>query len=323
MLRLIPVLCAPLIVAPAIAGTIEVAPQPVTEWKPVYGQIETRDRVPARARIGGTIMVLEASEGDQLSAGGRVAVIEDTKLSFQIASFDARLEALASRLDTAASELSRGEQLKNRGVITTQRLEELQTAVSVIRGEISSLESERLVVQRQVEEGEVLAPEGGIVLQVPVSVGSVVVPGETVAVVGGGGVFLRLAVPERHAADLSEGDIIEIGNGDQVRQGELVKLYPQIEGGRVQADVEVAGLDTSFVGLRVPVRLPVGERMALLVPENALSRSSGLDFVTVETDRGPVRRVVVPGEAIARDGKTMREILSGIVPGDKVVTPDE
>lgn len=307
----------------AIADTVDIAPQTVTEWKPVYGQVETRDRVPARARIGGTIVALDVTEGDAVAAGGRIAVIEDTKLSFQIDAIDARLDALASQLETARSDLARGEQLIERGVITSRRFEELQTAVSVLEGQITSLDAERLVVERQIEEGTVLSPENGIVLSVPVSAGSVVGPGEAIAIVGGGGVYLRLSIPERHATDLSEGDPIEIGAGGALRQGTLAKLYPQIEGGRVEADVDVEGLDADFIGRRLPVRLPVGERQAILVPETALSRHGGLDFVTVETDTGPVARAVVPGGTIERDGTLWREILTGLGAGDTVVTRDE
>ncbi|MDJ0640167.1 MAG: efflux RND transporter periplasmic adaptor subunit [Paracoccaceae bacterium] len=307
----------------ASGETFEVSYQTVTEWKPVYGQVETRDRVPARARIGGSIVSLDVTEGDEVRSGGRVALIEDPKLTFQIEALDARLDALASRLETARSELARGEQLIERGVITSQRFEELQTAVSVLEGEITSLEAERLVIERQIEEGAVLSPEDGIVLSVPVSVGSVVAPGEAIAVVGGGGVYLRLSIPERHAADLAEGDVIEIGTVGELRQGTLAKLYPQIEGGRVQADVDVEGLDPDFIGRRLPVRLPVGERQAILAPEAALSRHGGLDFVTVETDEGPVERVVVPGGALQRDGTQWREILTGLGAGETVVTEDE
>jgi RND family efflux transporter MFP subunit len=311
----------------AFAESYTVAPLTVTEWKPVYGQVETRDRVPARARIGGTIVALEVTEGDAVAAGQRVAVIEDPKLSFQIDVLVARLTALQARLETARSELSRGEQLIERGVITSQRLETLQTSVDVIEGEIAGLGAERLVIEQQIAEGEVLAPEAGIVLTVPVSLGSVVGPGEGVAVVGGGGVFLRLSVPERHAGDLAEGDRIEIGGGgsggDEVRTGTLAKLYPQIEGGRVAADVEVEGLDPRFVGRRLPVRLPVAEREAILVPAGAVTTHAGLDFVTVETAGEPVERVVVPGAEVLRDGTVWREILTGLVPGDVVVIDHE
>lgn len=322
MTRLIAFL-ATLLVSPSVLHALEVTPRSVTEWKLVYGQVETRDKVPARARIGGTIVALDVTEGDAVEAGGRVARIEDTKLEFQIDAMDARLEALASRLETGRSELERGQQLIERGVITSQRFDELQTAVSVIEGEISSLQAERLVVERQIEEGSVFAPEAGIILSVPVSLGSVVAPGEAVAIVGGGGVFLRLSVPERHAADLAEGDTIEIGSDGDTRTGTLAKLYPQIEGGRVQADVEVSGLDPNFIGRRVPVRLPVGKRESLLVPESALTRHGGLDFVTIETADGPVERVVVPGATIQLDGKAWREILTGLTAGDMVVASDE
>lgn len=310
----------------AIAQTITVDHSPVMEWKAVYGQVETRDRVPARARIGGTVVDLLVTEGDRVEAGERIAVVEDDKLQFRIDSLDARLEAAKAQLSSATAELDRGQTLIERGVITAQRLEQLQTAVDVIAGEIRSLSSERLVVEQQIAEGEILSPDAGVVLSVPISRGSVVTPGETAAVVAGGGVYLRLTVPERHAGDLVEGAEIQIGTGsDDSRQtGRLVKLYPQIEGGRVQADVEVEELDGRFVGRRVPVRLPVGERRAILVPETALTLHGGLDFVTVERADGERRRrVVVPGGTVLRDGVPWREVLTGLATGDRVVIADE
>lgn len=308
----------------AAAETLTVGETRVVEWKAVYGQVDTRDNLPARARIGGTIVELAVTEGDQVESGQRLAVVVDDKLQFQLASIDARLEALNAQLETAEADLERGEALTERRVITTQRLEQLQTAVDVIKGEIRSLGAERLVVEQQVTEGEVLSPADGVVLSVPVSRGSVVANGETIAVVAGGGVYLRLSVPERHASDLVEGAEIEIGTDsadmNERNTGRLVKLYPQIAGGRVEADVEVEGLDGRFVGRRVPVRLPVGERAAILVPETALIRHGGLDFVAVETDEGePRHRTVVPGRRVLQDGEVWREILTGLVPGERVV----
>lgn len=322
------VVSAHLLAGGAAAEVLTISPEPIIEWKSVYGQVETRDRVPARARIGGTIVALDVTEGDRVEAGQRVALVEDDKLAFQLASIDARLEALRARLQTASSDLERGRQLLERGVISSQRLDQLQTAVDVIDGDIRSLESERLVVEQQVAEGSVLSPDAGVVLSVPISRGSVIAPGEPVAVIAGGGVFLRLAVPERHAGDLAEGDEIEIGSpaddAAQRQTGRLVKLYPQIEGGRVEADVEVEGLDARYVGRRVPVRLPVDERMAILVPEGALSREGGLDFVSIETEAGErVRRAVVPGGAVSRDGEVWLEVLTGLQAGDRVVTEND
>ena len=39
----------------ASAGTLTLAPEAVTEWKPIYGTVAPRNDVPARARIGGVV----------------------------------------------------------------------------------------------------------------------------------------------------------------------------------------------------------------------------------------------------------------------------
>jgi len=304
----------------AHAETLTLTPQTITEWKAVYGVIETRDRVPARARIGGTIVELLVTEGDKVTEGQKVALIKDDKLEFQLDALDAQISALQARLKTAAEDLKRGEELIKRGTITTQRLGQLQSQVDVLNGEIRGVEAQQLVIRQQISEGQVLSPEAGVVLSVPPSKGSVINPGESVAVIGGGGSFLRLSVPERHAANLHEGDKIVMDEG---QNGTLAKVYPQIENGRVLADVEVTGLNDRFVGRRVPVRLPVGERKAILVPASAVSMHGGIDFVTLEINGEKMRRAVVLGATVTRDGKIWKEVLTGVVAGDKLVNNNE
>ena len=99
----------------------------------------------------------------------------------------------------------------------------------------------------------------------------------------------------------------------------MARIYPQIENGRVIADVEVEGLPDAFVDARVLVRLPVDVRQAFMVPEAAVRSQSGLDFVTVEQDGAQIERVVVIGQK--RDG--MIEVLTGLGAGDRVVTDRE
>ncbi len=303
-------------VSPAFAETVTLAPVSLTEWKAVYGRIEARDRIPARARLGGTLVSMTVAEGDSVAQGDVLAEIVDEKLGFQLAALEAQGQALAAQLANAQTELTRGQELLAQGVTTAQRLDVLRTQVDVVTGQIAALEAQRQVVAQQAAEGAVLAPVAGRVLDVPVAQGAVVMPGEAVAQIGGGGIFLRLAVPERHAADLSEGDAIQIEGADGVVEGRLAKVYPLIENGRVVADVEVAGLSDRFVDARVLVRLPVGERSALLVPKTALVTRGGVDFVTVE---GAGLRAVVPGERVAVDGVAMVEVLTGLQAGDVVL----
>ena len=302
----------------AFADTLTVALRPVTDWKAVYGQIEPQTRLPARARLGGTLVSLNVAEGDRVEAGKVLARVVDEKLELRLRSIDAQLQALQSQLANAESELERGEALLQRGVTTAQRLDALRTQVAVLGGQIEANRAERSVVEQQASEGDVLAPITGLVLTVPAAAGAVVMPGEEVATLAGGGFFLRLAIPERHARALAEGDEIVIDGAGDSATGRIARIYPQIDNGRVSADVAVEGLSDAFVAARVLVRLAIGRRDALLVPQEAITTRAGLDFVTMDApQRGD--RVVMLGQSHELDGIIHREVLSGLNVGDTVV----
>lgn len=323
MTRSLSLLLAALIGSAAWAEPVTVAPVTVTDWKAVYGTVEARDRSPARARIGGVLVALSVAEGDEVEAGQELGRIVDDKLEFQLAALAAQREALAASLANAQADLQRGEDLLKTGVTTVQRVDALRTGVDVLKGQIASLDAQADVVAQQAREGVVLAPVAGRVLDVPVAKGAVVMPGEPVAVVGGGGTYLRIAVPERHAAALEAGDKIVVSEGGADREGVLARVYPLIEGGRVVADVEIAGLPDSFVGARMLVRLPVGVRQALLVPAADVVTRAGLDFIGVQGADGAALRSIVPGAVTVVDGVEMVEVISGLAAGDLVVPVSE
>lgn len=301
----------------ASAATLTVKPVTVPDWKAVYGRVEARDSLAARARVGGTLVSLDVTEGDGVKAGQHIATVRDDKIAFQVSALEAQLKALEAQLQNAETELARGQTLVDKGVVTSQRLDQLRTQVDVFRNQIASTEAQRQVVVQQGQEGDVLAPADGKVLTVPVTRGSVVMGGETVATIGGGGFFLRLSIPERHAPMLREGAALAVETGSGALTGKLVKIYPQIESGRVTADVEVAGLPTDFVDARLLVRVPVGSREAIMVPVSALTTHSGIDLVRVVSAGAESDRTVVIGE---RHGDDV-EILSGLAAGDEVVLP--
>ncbi|MGL3606803.1 efflux RND transporter periplasmic adaptor subunit [Rhizobium sp. G187] len=305
----------------AHAAEMVVAPVEIAETKAVYGQIQPRNSVAARARIGGTVIELAVTEGDQVKAGDIIARIKDDKIDFQVQAVEAQLLGLQASLRDVDVELDRAERLLRSGSITAQRLDQLRTQRDVTTNQIGAAEAQRSLLLQQAKEGAVLSPADGRIISVPVTRQSVVMGGETIATIAGGGFFLRLAIPERHAASLVEGASISIGTAGDALTGRLAKVYPSIEGGRVTADVEVQGLDTRYVAARVPVDVPIGARQALLVPENALTSKAGVDFLTLREGEATVQRTVVTGEKRKLNGKTQVEILTGLAAGDIVVTP--
>jgi RND family efflux transporter MFP subunit len=306
-----------------------VSPVERQDMKSVFGRVESRTVIPARARIGGTVTSLSVQEGSAVKAGDVLAVVKDDKLALQREALDSRLKALQAELDNASTELQRGEQLITTGAIARSRLDALKTRVDVLTNQIASATAERAVVEQQTAEGEVLAPASGRVLTVPVTRDAVILPGEPVARIAGGGYFLRLSLPERHAADIREGSTVLVGGrgitgtgaAGATRQGKLVKLYPEIDGGRVLADVEVEGLDDFFVGERTLVWVPVATRQVLAVPPGAIARRHGVDFVTLATAGGKADVAIVAGETFDTPDGPRVEVLSGLEAGDTVIAP--
>nr|CAD6600693.1 efflux RND transporter periplasmic adaptor subunit [Rhizobium sp. TCK] len=320
-MRLLLLVATLLFAGGAAAETMKLEPVTVTEWKSVYGTIQARTTVPARARIGGSVVAIMVTEGDTVTAGEKIAEVKDEKLAFQIAALDAQIAALESRLATAQTDVNRAEALIGRGAVTQQRLDELRSQASVLQNQITATEAERSVVLQQQSEGDVNAPADGRVLTVPLTEGTVVMPGEPLATIGSGGLFLRLSIPERHAGLVRQGDELRITLDGRQMEGRLAKIYPQIENGRVTADVEVDGLQTSFVNARVLVQLPVGTRQSLLVPSDAVTTRAGVEFVTLRDGDRTVERVVLSGQVINQPDGVFTEILTGLSVGDEVVLP--
>lgn len=311
------------------ADEIVVKAETIPELKAVFGRVESRDVVAARARIGGTIREIRVEEGSQVEAGAVIAVVVDDKIALQREAAEAEVEALRSQLENAQVELDRAQQLLSRGTATQARVDQATTQVGVLTSQLAAGEARRAVIAQQSAEGEVDAPASGRVLTVPVTEGSVILPGETIATIAGGGYFLRLALPERHAAAIVEGDTVLVGRraladaGDADRpsasEGKLVKVYPEIDSGRVLADVEVGGLGDYFVGERTRVWIPVGRRSAIVVPVEAVTSRHGVDYVRIVGDSGEIEVAVILGETIAEDDGRKVEVLTGLNEGDRIV----
>lgn len=299
------------------------------DYKAVFGRVESRDLVPARARLGGTILSLAVEEGSAVKAGDVVAVVVDDKLALQLGALDSRLKALDAELGNANADLQRAEKLLETGVVPRKQVEGFQTRVDVLSNQRAAALAERSVLEQQRSEGEVIAPGPGRVLSVPVTKGSVVMAGETIARIAGGGYFLRLSLPERHAGQVKTGDEVlvgsrgmtDLGETSPARRGRIVKVYPEIDGGRVLADADVEGLGDFFVGERTRVWIPVAQRRMIAVPAQALATRSGVDYVRVALPSGEADVPVIAGGHFEENGETFVEILTGLADGDKVVLP--
>jgi hypothetical protein len=164
------------------------------------------------------------------------------------------------------------------------------------------------------------------VLKKLAAVGSVVLPGDPVAMIAQQNFKLRLRVPERHARFLKAGDKIrldgaELGEGAS-QSGVIDLVYPQIEDGRVIADASVDGLGEYFVGDRLRVWISGGSRTAFVIPSNYVTTRFGIDYVRIRQADRTIDVPVQRGRDLpSPDLPNGLEILSGIHVDDQLVQP--
>jgi RND family efflux transporter MFP subunit len=311
-----------------VAG-FKVTESEIDDLKSVFATVRSRDRIEARVRIPGTITDLKVDEGRQVKAGEILALVADQKIALRLGALDAQIAGARSRRETAKAELDRATELLERRVAPQSRVDQAKSAYDTAATALQAAEAERHVIERQIEEGQVLAPAAGRVLRVPVTVGSVMMAGESVATIAANAFLLRIELPERHARFLKVGDVVKVGTRglapDQVVMGtgRIVQVFPELQGGRVIADAEAQSLGDFFVGERARVWISAGKRRTIVIPSGLTFTRFGMDLVRVARPGGaPIEVVVQLGRTVdMADGKEGVEVLSGLRPGDEVVAP--
>ncbi|MDH3234026.1 MAG: efflux RND transporter periplasmic adaptor subunit [Alphaproteobacteria bacterium] len=306
--------------AAAAQETHTVTARSIQDRKAVFATVESRDVAVARARIGGIIRGLAIDEGSAVKAQARLALVRDEKLQLRIAAVDAKIRASKAQGSLATLELARIRRLRRTGAATQARLDEAETRVNVVQSELAALQAERAVLVQEQADGNVLAPSAGRVLKVHVSEGTVVLPGDKIATITVNAYLLRMMLPERHARFIKTGDVVLVGprgmavGAQKRREGRVKQVYPELDKGRVVADVEVSGLGDFFVGERVRVYVATGSRRVLVIPSGYIERRAGIAFVRLKSGGEIVVQLGLPAEGGV-------EVLSGLKAGDVIVKP--
>lgn len=309
---------------PAVSQTLTVEETTVVDYRPVVARVEAGDSATARSRLQGVVTQLSIDEGDVVKTGDIVAVVTDGTIAPQISAVGSRIEALQSQIRQAEADLERNRKLFADGFFPKARLDEQETALDVLRRNLSAAQSERNALEARRAESLIRAPADARVTAVNTVEGSVVSPGETIASFATLDGIVRLSLPERHAAQIAEGESVSLrlpGRGGDIRIATIVKVYPELRDGAVIADATVPGGLDALVGERVDVLAPVGERRAIRIPREYVVTRYGVDFVRVKVGERFVDAPVALASPLA-DDEDAYEILSGLRPGDIIEKPE-
>lgn len=313
----------------AKSPSISVMVQTIIDDKAVFATVRSSDTAVARARLSGVVVSLTVDEGSQVKRGEAIGKIVDKKLKLKMASLDARLKAAKARSSKAQKDLTRGKSLKRKGVIAIAKVDQLRAAYDIAANDEKAAAAERSVLREQMKQGVVLAPADGRVLKVSTTIGSVVLAGESLAVIAANRYILRLELPERHARFIKKNDSVMVGARGldplekAIGRGVITQVYPELKNGRVIADVEIDHLGNYFVGERALVRIAADKRQAIVIPGEYSFKRYGLDYVKLaQSNSKPIEVIVqLGGKVVLGKGNGGIEVLAGLKAGDRLVRP--
>lgn len=315
--------------------------KPVVEWDEYTGRFEAVQRVEVRARVSGYLDAVQFTDGDIVSKGDLLFVIDPRPFEAALARARAQEERAKASLALARAELRRFESLLERRAASQDDYDERVARTREAEAELAAVRAEIRAAELNLEFTEVRAPINGRISDARVDVGNLVT-GETLqsdlltTIVSLDPIYFVFAASEsdylryvrlsrsgrrtssRETANpvwlklMDENDWQHRGEMNFV-DNELDPASGTMRGRAVFQNPERFFTPGVFGRLRVPGS---GEYEAMLLPDAAiLSDQSRKVVMTVDTENTVSQKVVEIGPVI--DG--LRVVRSGITPETKVV----
>lgn len=288
-LLVVPVWAAPVPIEQAL-----ITKRFVTEKLDVVGDIRAHDRVELAAEVAGTVAGIFFEEGQPVSAGQTVLVLDD-------ALYTAELRRAEASFNLAKLRYERDQQLYEKRTISQAVFEQSQAELQERRAALD-------VASVRLSKTKVVAPFSGWAGLRHLSVGDYVSPGEPLlTLVNDQPLLIDFNVPFRVSGQIKRGDKVTFiaGSSRQIRQGDVVAIESSMNNAsrslQVRAKYENAERDVlsgnfAKVMFEVPSPSPL-----LVIPAQALIGVSG-GYVVYLNDNGVAVRHSV--RIVRREGET-------------------
>lgn len=289
------------------------------------GELRAVERAMIAAEVDGRITKILRDEGDSVAANEVLLHIDPERRELDLANARAQLREAIAAAKEALREQRRLAQLHDRGAASQAQLDAANTALEAARSRRLAAEAQQGVAERALRNAQVQAPFAALVAQRMVSRGEFVAPGARLFdLVAMDPIEVEFRLPERDSGRVRLDQPVAIRvapRPDDVFEARISMVSPVIDPQTRTLRVE-ARLDNPEgllrPGLFARVDVGVAERSGVvMVPEQAvMQRALGPIVFTVDDEDRVHEREVRTGPH--RGGAV--EILSGVAPGDWVVT---
>ena len=292
---------------------VEASPIPagsLTDVLEISGRLEPRAEVTISAELGGAVEEVRFDKGDRVEAGALLARVGSDLLRAALAEAEAELEG--AQLDYTQAKL-----LVEREASPAQDF--LGAEVNLKRFE-ARVESARLRLARS----EITAPASGVIVQRDIEPGEVLGPGSPVAVLHDTSVLrATIGIPETDIAFFSVGSPAEVSVDaypDRSFEGRIAYIAPSATrpGRNFQAEVEVGNADgTLRSGLIVRTRLQrrVFENAVVVARDVLVERDGILHAFVLEDGAAGLRSIT-----LGPDEGDQVVITAGLEVGETLIT---
>ena len=316
----------------AVEVTGSVAAEPLR----FAGSVRARDRASLTFQVGGVLRSRQVEIGQQVQAGEVLAALYNPELVPARDAARARLNELKAQAEQARREQQRGEQLFERGVLSTQELEQQSARLAALDASVSSARAALKQSEQLSAESQLRAPFSGRVEALLVEPGEFVAPGQAVMrLASSNGLEVEVRVPAHLIGDLVVGQTLPVWSsltgssltgssltGSQADGRQAVGRLLELGQGASQAGVlypMVVSLDSTQFRSGDAVEVGIERNMgdALRVPLSAVMRSADGLAVFQVTEEGRVKRVAVSVSAMQGEQAILSN--SPLKQGDQVV----
>lgn len=338
-------------VASASVTTTRAKDAPIKETITASGTVQAFDLLSVSPRASGLqIQSVTVREGDRVSQGQVLAILDDSVLQAQLEQARAQVsaaqaqvaqneaEAAQSRAMAAEAQekYDRYASLYQQGAISQEELATRRTqlttageAVGSSRAVIDSAEAtvrsrqaEVSQLMTQLDQTQVLAPASGIISEKSATVGDTATAGTPMfKIISGDQLELALSIPQTQLSKISLGAAVQVSSSADPNlqlRGSVRSIDPVVDPQSRKATVKVSlpGSDRLRPGMFLQAAIVTGSRQGVVVPAEAVLPQSSGGFVvyTLNADGTVKANAVEVGERspAAGDSPAQIEVTSGL-----------
>jgi len=308
---------------PQISG-VKVEPVAVSTVDDIYeitGTVRSNQTSLVASRVMGVVTSVNVKEGDFVQKGQLLLTIDDRDAVQRLQAANMSAEAAKQSQSLAEKTWQRYKKLHDEEVVSQQEMDRMDTQKKLADAEYNRVKAMADEAATYMSFTKVTAPAAGRITEKRIEAGSMATPGMPLLVLeGGGSSYIEVSMDAGIGPAVKTGMPVEAEVDTMPRPlaGTIKEVFPAIDPASRTFTAKIGFKNANpRSGLFARVRIPIGKKEAVLVPERAIIRKGQLTGVYAVDDQGLVTyRLVRTGKSFAAG----TEILSGLKARDRIIT---